>query len=113
MTTPTNDRQTSERERIAGLLEKHYDLYEAAAQLRADEAEIAALKSAFEQVSRGHIDHVQALNNELAALRAENEALRTVTEEDVNRTSARTGVMPVDVRKALQSFIRSKESSRG
>jgi len=121
MTTPTNDRQTSERERLAGIINRIVfagamrmrdadmnELEKIAAQLRADEAELAQARAAYERAE----NDVQILTREIAALRAENEALRTVTDEDVIRTSARTGVMPVDVRKALQSFIRSKESRR-
>ena len=80
------------------------------------EAEIAQLNRLVELRSNEAVDNLDEairLREEIAALRAENEALRTVTDEDVNRTSARTGVMPVDVRKALQSFIRSKEARRG
>src|SRR6478735_8622521 len=108
MTTPTKqhdsdaNRQTSERERLAEWLEsagKGILTSEIARQLRAGEAEIESWRVA------------ATINDlEVKRLRAENEALRTVTDEDVIRTSARTGVMPVDVRKALQSFIRSKES---
>lgn len=112
MTTPTKQHdsgansQTSERERLANHIAEFGTLgapqwwtRKAAAQLRADER----------------------LDAEIAALRAENEALRTVTGEDVKRAERAylhdvtynvEGAMP-NMRAALESFIRSKESRRG
>lgn len=104
MTTPTNARQTSEREQLAwDLIENWPDDIEclaAARQLRADDR----------------------LDAELAALRAENEALRTVSDEDAEAArKAISGYYKHDLHTpgtlvmltVLQSFIRSKESRRG
>jgi len=128
MTTPTNDRQTSERERLAYLIENPpgeddasiYTIGElldkSAAQLRAaeveiekwrmaaaiseleanrlraDEAEIAQLRherdtsyavlQTAQKLHKEEMQKVETLNNEIAALRAENEALRTVSMDD-------------------------------
>lgn len=117
MTTPTNDRQTSERERLADDLERfgHSStdcdsaVWQAVAQLRAVEAEIAQLNRLVELRSNEAVDNL----DEAIRLRAENEALRTVTEEDAIRVLSHTGGTPAAARKALQSFIRSKESRRG
>lgn len=120
MTTPTNDRQTSERERLAEWLEsagKGILTSEIARQLRAAEAEIAALRIANESAE----DDVRTLAGQVRALRAENEALRTATDEDVisacrvyAKDFGNGWQMPCNqMRDAIQSFIRSKESRRG
>jgi len=125
MTAPTNDRQTSEREMLADDLERfgHSStdcdsaVWQAVAQLRADEAEIAQARAAYERAE----NDVQILTREIAALRAENEALRTVTPDDVEgflTALAEQGCRGVEyihyaeILTALQSFIRSKESRR-
>lgn len=143
MTTPTNDRQTSERERLAAALEFSSsfgaaNLFAAAAQLRADEAEIAQLRTDMQQLrvdlARERLTHTETTANLaaadeqarvsdeiIAALRAENEALRTVTEEDVLASCRIYAQGPGNgwqmpgnqMRDAIQSFIRSKESRRG
>jgi hypothetical protein len=145
MTTPSNDRQTSERERLAkelvGLCRwQDGSVYDkAAAQLRADEAEIAQLRVDLARLRLTHTetaanlaaaDEQARVSDEIiAALRAENEALRTVTPDDVERsldeyyrdTNKYHGSAHDETKKgfrdkmraALQSFIRSKESRRG
>lgn len=93
MTTPTNDRQTSERERTHGencyLWDRH---------------------------------HYECALREIERLRAENEALRSVTPDDVEgfltvlAEQDCQGVEHIhyaEILTALQSFIRSKESHRG
>ena len=139
MTTPTNARQTSERERLAEWLETLAGLGDmgrkpdvkdkhrmAAAQLRADErldAELAALRA--EVVARGkeireRMDDLEARRSEIKLLRSSVSALRTVTDDDV--ASAKRAFVSADpnfapagkaVRAMLESFIRSKESRRG
>lgn len=132
MTTPTNpehsdNRQTSERERLAACLFDTSTIQtvpqwlrdeceKAAAQLRAVEAEIAQLRANVEK-ARGAADYWKAEhlagNNVIDALRAENEALRTVTEEYLRAIEANTGMRSDHARIAINEFIRSKESRRG
>jgi hypothetical protein len=141
MTTPTNARQTSERERLATILgwtgaisadKAILDaIHRASELLRADEAEIAQLRAERDEafrMSRCECGTNECCANlvkhsaELDALRAENEALRTVTDRNVhdalNAYDDATGEgwqIPCaqGMRAALESFIRSKESRRG
>lgn len=143
MITPTNDRQTSERERLAQYCELEARAFSAmeylgekrnsiaekftslAAQLRADETEIAHLNRLVESRSNEAADslyHALRLCSALTSLRADNEALRTVTDRNVhdalNAYDDATGEgwqLPCaqGMRAAIQSFIRSKESRRG
>lgn len=107
MTTPTNDRQTSERERLA----------EECEQLRAERDE-AFRMSRCECGTNECCANLVKHSAELAALRAENEALRTVTHtctecfegqiqnfDGTFRTCEHCGGTT-----KRQSFIRSKES---
>jgi len=114
MTTPTNDRQTSERERLATILGW-------TGAISADKAILDAIHRASELL--------RADEAEIAALRAENEALRTVTTDDACAVAAAYAnavvamhaaddprevcADPEAMLTAIQSFIRSKESRRG
>ncbi len=127
MTAPTNDRQTSElvrwlRQRAVwhGTLKngrwRRRDLENAVDKIEQLQGEVAELKSRLME----RFSVIRDLDAEIAALRAENEALRTVTDEDV-LASCRIYAqgpgsgwqMPCNqMRDAIQSFIRSKESRR-
>lgn len=123
MTTPTNDRQTSERERLAYLIENPPG---------EDDASIYTIGELLDKCA-SQLRADERLDAEIAALRAENEALRTVTYDDLLRGMAayeyaagegwKEENIPMNwagirdpciqgIRAALQSFIRSKETRR-
>lgn len=136
MTTPTNACQTSERERLAEYCDAEAEAFSAMEYLGERRSSIASKFTGLAALLRADEAEIEALQASVAALRAENEALRTVTDEDLEAACAAswnrgittwhasweeskadfmelTDTYRENIAAILQSFIRSKESSRG